>query len=329
MEYPGQCSTGISRLAVYVDLGGQEHWHRREWEQLFSSGGGPGIRIVAEEKDADCVLSAGSPWHFGKGGSRWGYSAPKGPLPRFVWDSGDNPTGHEPGLYCSLPRPLFDDRRHRTFCYPISYNECVAPFDLSEASILFGFMGGITSGVRSRMIESLKIHGRPDEMSLTVQSGPWKAMFDRSGLAIKQSYADTLRKCRFFLCPRGNGVGSVRLFETMKAARVPVIVSDNYVPPTEINWDDCSVRVAERDLGDLPAVLRERAADWARLATNARRNWEDCFSDGRLLVGVGQHLRELMDRTVPLSLGARARILSYPVYSRIRSGLSRLRSPLP
>src|SRR5580692_8951739 len=90
-------------LLVYVDLSRQENWHRREWEQLLGAGNSAGLRPVSEERDAECILVPGSSWHFGKGRSVFGYSPQADSIRRFVWDYGDNPTGYEPGLYCSLP----------------------------------------------------------------------------------------------------------------------------------------------------------------------------------------------------------------------------------
>jgi hypothetical protein len=312
-------------LSVYFDLAHQGQWYLREWERLLGAGNPSTLRIAADEKHADCTLSPESPWQFGTGRSLLAYSPSAGPSPRFVWDLGDRPTGFEPGLYCSLPRPLFDGRRHRTFCYPIFSNELVGPNDLGDATLLFGFVGAISSGLRARMIESLRTRGRSDEMLVAVQAGPWDAMFGSGGLAIKRDYAAALGRCRFFLCPRGNGVGTVRLFETMRAARVPVILSDDYVLPAGIDWDNCSVRVPEKELAGLPQLLRERNGDWTRLATNARAVWESHFSPEKILDRIACHLRELLCSWRPLTPAARARVLAYPAYGRIRSGLTRLR----
>jgi hypothetical protein len=286
-------------LRIFFDLAGEERWHRREWEHQLAAmagGAGPEARLVSARPEADCVITSTSPWNFGAGGKILGRRPPCGPgtPPVFVWDYCDLPAGRDPGFYCSLPRPLFDPRRHRSTCYPIRYNECVCPGDLGEARFLFGFMGGITSGLRARLVASLRSQTRPGEMQLVVSAGPWSQMFDRSGIPLKQQYAQALRESRFFLCPRGNGVGSVRLFETMQAARVPVIISDDYVPPAGIAWDSCSVRVRERDVVRLPALLRARDGDWPRLAANARRVWEEHFSDFALLVRLARDLRELM-----------------------------------
>lgn len=283
-------------LRIYFELDGLEKWHRREWEALVSAlaaGPGPGADgvVVDDPASADGVIApvAQAPTQRGLRRRHPG----TGPQ-RFVWEQDDHPSGKEPGLYCSLPRSLFDPRRHRTFCYPIRYNECIGPGDRREAKYLYGFVGGVTSGLRGRLLQVLHRIGDPREMLLVERVGPWNQMFDRSGLAAKRSYAEALRQCRFFLCPRGNGVGSVRLFETMESARVPVIISDAYVLPSGIDWSTCSVRVRERDLRHIPLILAELVAEWPTLAENARNLWEKHFSRAVMLDSLARNLRELL-----------------------------------
>jgi hypothetical protein len=283
----------MKRLRIFFDLGTLDDWHRREWEDRFAAADPTNALAVTDRATADCIVSTSTPWHFSNGGRSFGHvAADRDRPPRFVWDQSDLPGGHERGFYCSLPRLLFDPRRHRTCHYAISFNECIQAGDLSEAHYLAGFVGGVTSGLRSRLLRHLKSWS-PADFLFEEQSGPWTQMFDRSGLAVKKNYASALRRCRFFLCPRGNGVGSVRLFETMQSARVPVILSDGYVLPPDINWDACAVRIAEKDLRHIPDILRARHADWPRLAANARRIWEERFSEKVFLTTLAGGIRSL------------------------------------
>ena len=285
-------------LRLFFDLAQEETWHRRELEtRLASAATGNEAILAASPETADCILTTVSHYNFGPGGRIFRVDPlqpPHGHPPTFVWYASDHPTGRLPGFYCSLPLPLFDPRLHRTFCYPFRYNECVQPFDQSDARYLYAFIGGLTSGLRHRLLTSLAASDHPDERLIQVQSGPWDRMFDRSGIAPKAAYAEALRRTRFFLCPRGNGVSSIRLFETMQAARVPVIISDAFVPPADIDWGTCSVSIRERDIDSLPTILRERAADWPVLARAARRVWESHFSDEAILHQLGRHTRALL-----------------------------------
>ncbi|HSH95300.1 MAG TPA: exostosin family protein, partial [Roseimicrobium sp.] len=87
----------------------------------------------------------------------------------------------------------------------------------------------------------------------------------------------------FVLCPRGVGSGSVRLFEVMQMARAPVIVSDLWVPPTGPKWDSFSIRVAEKDVGKIPSILRSRCHEAESMGRAARAAYDEWFSPTRRL----------------------------------------------
>lgn len=273
-------------LRIYFDVSGADAWHRLEWENMLSRlGQGPriGAMLADHPGQADAIIATpGCPKP----------AAPSGP-PLYVWDSGDTPDGRQAGFYCSLPRLLFDPRRHRTLGYPIRYNECVRPSDPSEADHLVGFVGGITSGVRSRLMHVLRRDALPGECLLVERGGPWDRMFDRSGVPAKQDYSFSLRRSRFFICPRGNGVGSIRFFETLETGRVPVVISDAYVPPADIDWSSCALFVKERELDRLLPMVRERAADWPAMAAAARRVWDRHFRDDALLGTLAAGIRSI------------------------------------
>lgn len=288
--------TGAAKpvLRLHFDLEPLEYWHRREWEQRLESmsrGMVSGVQLVDRPEDADCVMDTPSRSLVTEPFRRQWWGAEAVPENRYSWDASDAPIGRLPGFYCSLPRSGFDPRRHRSFCYPLIYNEQIEWSPLREAAGLYGFTGGISSGLRARLAKVLANEpGQP----FRIQPGAWNAVFDRSGLPVKKTYAADLIRSRFILCPRGNGVASIRLFETMQAGRIPVIISDAYVLPEGIDWPNCSIRVREREIADIPRILRGRDADSERLATNARRAWEEQFSDDHILTRLGERLRDLM-----------------------------------
>jgi hypothetical protein len=57
---------------------------------------------------------------------------------------------------------------------------------------------------------------------------------------------------KFVLCPRGYACSRWRLFETMMAGRVPVIISDQWVPPEGPAWERFSVRVSQKHVAQPP-----------------------------------------------------------------------------
>jgi hypothetical protein len=228
-----------------------------------------------------------------------------------VWDSGDVPTGRFSGLYCSLDNRLFDTKRHATSSYPICYNEIVNLYPQGDAIYDFSFHGGLTSRIRGKIVHLLQNDWRHMNILSKVQTGPWQAMFDRSGLEVKKSYADNLRKSKFVLCPRGVGYGSVRLFETLKSGRVPIIISDRYVLPANINWADCAMIVKEADIATIPAVVAKHMPSWSELSRNARKIWNDNFSHSGLLSYMGSLVPSIMDNA-RLPRGDNAKDWQYP-----------------
>ncbi|WP_293862542.1 exostosin family protein [uncultured Alsobacter sp.] len=274
-------------LRVFFDLSRQEEWHRREWERTLgalSRDKNENIAIESSGALADVVVNTMAPQIAdalppGRKRSR---------LDRKVitWDAADFPTGRYSGLYCSLDKRLFDAGRHATFCYPISYNEVVDFTPLETASVDFSFHGGITSGVRQKIVALWQGWGKFNA-TCVVQGGPWKSMFDRSGLDVKVRYAEGISKSRFVICPRGNGHGSIRLFEVLKAGRVPVIISDRYVLPPHIDWTSCAIVVPEIDVAALPEIVAAHMPRWSAMAATARRTWEEHFSSDGLLTYMG------------------------------------------
>lgn len=286
-------------LRIFFDLSPHEGWYRRELDSLvnvIARTSTPDAVLADTPGSADCVLRIGSwaqlpdrlatcfKWH-----------EPKAPR-EFIWNSDDLPTGGLPGFYVSLPSYMYDRRRHRAFCLPIRCNEVVRPYDLTDATFLYGFFGALSSGLRARMIAALNAQEYSSEARIEIRDSIWGQMFDRSGLKAKLDYAENLRRCRFNLCPRGNvlaGAGS-RLYETMQAARVPVIISDWITLPTGVDWNSCSVRVKERDIFRIPEILRVHSDRWEHMAVNARRAWETHFSESAILGELGRQLRTLL-----------------------------------
>lgn len=284
-------------LRIFFNLDGVERWHRQEIEDRLARGaiGATIAQRAASRAEADFSIS------FGGVDTR----QPIATLLRarrdaeFVWDAGDFPAGLNPGLYCSLPAPLHSRRVHRTFGYPVRYNECVQKFELADARRLFSFVGGISSGLRGRMAGFFQRKLDPGVGEFRVQAGPWTSMFDRSRIAVKVDFAESLRNAKFIVCPRGNGVGSIRMFEAMEAQRVPVVLSDRYVLPEGVDWRECAVLVRERDYRMLPEILRRHESNWERMATSARTVWERHFSDTVLLDEMARLLSGL-ERQVPM-----------------------------
>src|SRR5690606_14285038 len=119
---------------------------------------------------------------------------------------------------------------------------------------LFSFMGSISSGLRKKIINLTHSRAYLDDSS--------GESFGRHPLSSKMQYANLISDSKFVLCPKGFGPSSIRIFETMKAGRVPVIISDQWVGPPGLPWSDFSVFIPESRVDEIPMILEEEEAIW-------------------------------------------------------------------
>lgn len=71
-------------------------------------------------------------------------------------------------------------------------------------------------------------------------------------------YWHELSSARYALCPAGWSHWSPRLFDAILAGALPVLIADEWVPAfngTFVNYDEFIVRVAEKDINNLTAIL--------------------------------------------------------------------------
>ncbi|KAL6006126.1 hypothetical protein ACLOJK_040172 [Asimina triloba] len=73
----------------------------------------------------------------------------------------------------------------------------------------------------------------------------------------KMAYAQYMKNSKYCICPRGYEVNSPRVVEAIFYECVPVIISDNFVPPffEILNWESFAVFVAEKDIPMLKDIL--------------------------------------------------------------------------
>lgn len=155
-----------------------------------------------------------------------------------------------------------------------------APIGLeAEKRYLFSFLGGSTSILRKRLF-NLKLNRNDVLIENTSAYWHWdNSQPDRE--ARQRRYAEALAASHFALCPRGAGAGSSRFFEVMAAGVAPVLLSDDYELTPGPAWEQFLVRVRERDIATLPAILAplmESAAERGRLA---RKAYDEFFAIDR------------------------------------------------
>ena len=72
-----------------------------------------------------------------------------------------------------------------------------------------------------------------------------------------KNYISLLGNSNFSICPRGTGISSVRLFESMSMGSIPIIVADNYGLPLSdiIDWDKITISVKENDISNMKSIV--------------------------------------------------------------------------
>lgn len=295
-------------LKILFDASNWSETLRSRWsERLARLFIPPGHSITDRHEDADLIFDFGSHGDLVNGPAFT--LSPCSPARLFpertlAWNGDDHPAGLAPGFYASLDRSLYSPASHQTFTYPLVFNECVRARDPAEAHRLAGFSGALTSPIRARMCELFK--NNPD-IRCRITQGLWNRILNgQPNDPEKVSYANDLASCRFILCPRGNGLGTIRFYEALQTGRVPVVLSDRWIAPTGPDWTTCMLHVPERSLADLPRILRDADTRWHDMARAAQETWNNHYADDSLLPSLLAGAA-LLRSTLPPTSNARRR----------------------
>ncbi|KAK9149299.1 hypothetical protein Scep_008056 [Stephania cephalantha] len=117
----------------------------------------------------------------------------------------------------------------------------------SRRPILAFFAGNMHGYLRSRLLQYWE--NKDPAMKIF---GPLSS--DNSG---SMSYTQYMKNSKYCICARGYEVHTPRVVEAIFYECVPVIISDNYVPPflEVLNWEAFSVFVEEKDVPNLKSIL--------------------------------------------------------------------------
>ena len=190
----------------------------------------------------------------------------------------DHPLPLLPGVYASLRRSDYHPERTRTGGYLRAFAHAFVQYDpdATPGRYLYSFIGKTsTHPVRDALM------GLQDDEAFLFDTDPFWPYGDLPAAKremLETQYRAVSQESIFVLCPRGIGTSSMRLFETLRLGRVPVIIADDWVAPVGPDWDACSIRIAEADVPRLPELLRARRAEAPALAAAARQTWCDWFA---------------------------------------------------
>lgn len=214
-----------------------------------------------------------------------------------VYDERDEPWCAFPGVYVSMPLCHFDPARMRAFGY---YGELsgTAIAGVDDPDLLFSFVGTpghVTSG------------GHRVRRALLSLTHPRAIVEDSSGFVFyddqgdpeahrqrQRRFGEVISRSKFVLCPRGRGTSSIRMYETLRAGRVPVVLADEWVAPPGPDWKACSLRVAERDAGRVPEMLEASEHRWLEMSAAAQETYASWFTPGVVVHRIFDLCEELL-----------------------------------
>jgi Exostosin family len=224
--------------------------------------------LTTSPTEADIILFVGSKciYHSDIINSKLYHKYPHKSL---IFDLQDVTIPHLPGLYTNIPSYLHQYPIYEYGFYPrIFDNELLEDrADFSECKYLFSFVGNTKTYPQLRR-------------KIVKLSHPQAYLKDSvsENTKIEQTYTDILKVSKFVLCPRGIAASTFRLFETMRSARVPVIIADDWMPPIGIDWNEFSVRVPENDLNSIPDRLERLEANAQAMGQRAFACWQANFA---------------------------------------------------
>lgn len=149
-----------------------------------------------------------------------------------------------------------------------------------EKSYLFSFIGASRTNLIRKQILDLTF----DDCYLldTSDKNSWE-ISEEDREVYFEKYANICYKSKFILCPRGIGPNSYRLYESLKMGIAPVIISDEWIPQDGPNWKEFSILVKEKDINNIPEILKGRENMHLEMGKLARKAWEDYFSEDKQL----------------------------------------------
>jgi hypothetical protein len=187
-----------------------------------------------------------------------------------VYDERDRPWCGFPGVYVSMPKREFDGRFQRSWGY-----RAVPPADSPrEPDLLFSLIGSPSHRCRRQLFELR----HPDAVVEQVRGFTFYDSRSADFDSRRERFRETLLRSRFVLCPRGKGTSSIRLYETLAAGRVPVIVADDWVAAPGPDWERFSIRWPEGRTNGLIDLLEGRDRDWPAMSNAAAKAYRDFFA---------------------------------------------------
>jgi hypothetical protein len=266
------------------------------WKALAAQNRLRADEIVEDPHDAEVVLfpecnQLGSDWRLET--IRKSAIAVKHREKIYVYDQRDRPWCAFRGIYVSMPASAFRPEHQRAWSYipPPRFSADDLNSAASEADLLVSFVGSPTHPMRRRLFELRHPRGVFERVDGFLFHDSSSSRYSER----RERFRNLLRRSKFVLCPRGHGTASLRLFETMAAGRVPVVISDDWVAPRGPCWETLSVRWPERgEPNTLLAHLEALEPSAGEMGARAREAFSAWFAESVTFGRVAEELEKLV-----------------------------------
>lgn len=238
-------------------------------------------RLTEDPETADVILFAesyGAGWHFER--------VRRHPFTRrhrekcFIFCANPFVIPFLPGVYTGIDKRWASRRTVPGFYLDVPKSRFTTFTPASDdLPYLFSFMGSIeTAPVRRQLARIAHPRGFFQDTAPDFARALQGQMDEREHRDYQRRYAELAKASKFVVCPRGLSASSIRLFETMRMGRAPVIVSDAWVAPPGPAWDAFAIRVRESDYARIPQILEAREDEAVQMGERARAAWVEWFS---------------------------------------------------
>jgi hypothetical protein len=185
------------------------------------------------------------------------------------------------GLYPSAAKKWLE----RDWAYPLHYFSChvtklkIEEAEIQKKDILCSFVGSAKNHpVRERIQDAPQVEGfYLFDSSARREDGAW--WLEKNKEELEHHFRDVLLRSQFVLCPRGVSAASVRLFEAMEAAAVPVVISDDLQMPAGPDWNSFCLFIKESEVSSIPDAINAWRSTARERGLAARAAWKEFFCE--------------------------------------------------
>lgn len=106
----------------------------------------------------------------------------------------------------------------------------------NKRDIFASFIGSITHPIRKKMCETTKTYIKTDHQHI-------------------EDFCNILSRSVFALCPRGYGLSSFRICEALEQGSIPVYISDRFIIPGNIDFENYGVLIHSSRVEEVDQIL--------------------------------------------------------------------------